>query len=350
MLYPSGHKTLNKKYIELLSHEYNIVLVDYNDYFSNLQLQCANVSIVKVYQKFPTFNFLLKLKKIFPFIFLEPFAVLNYFRNIMYILFAVRKIKYDHIMFFTARNDALFLALPFISVPVSVFHHNDIDMLRIRKFERFSFLKSKNRIHHIVLAEFIADYLINHFCVSVKNVHVVYQPLIGENEGYVNLSNRNNIAYGLGQTCDVSMLKEVIENDKKHINFSMHIVLRNTNLTYKGKNVDIIQKYLTRKEYDTILNNYRTCVVLYPYEYQMRYSGVIDDALSHGMYVIGNDIPVVRYYSQKYPKSCFIIKTVEELFDEKWCKIEANSDEIYDFTQSHSDKHILSQLNIVLSC
>ena len=56
MLYPKGHKTLNKRYLEILASRYIVTVVDYNNYFGSMEIENKKIDLVKTNQFFPTFS------------------------------------------------------------------------------------------------------------------------------------------------------------------------------------------------------------------------------------------------------------------------------------------------------
>ena len=123
------------------------------------------------------------------------------------------------------------------------------------------------------------------------------------------------------------------------------LYMRNKTIDFSGKNLQITNRYLSREEYNKLLLEAKACVLFYPKEYNLRYSGIIGDSLEYGLSVYGNNIPVVRYYSELYPNTCHLLDSPKVLFDEiQKSKVDAFLPDIKDYYEKHSYKYISSQL------
>ena len=98
MLYPEGHKVLNKKYIEILSQSVELIVVDSDNYFSSMKLP-SNVTIIYTKRWVPSVNLFNKWKKYLPFIKFDPIALLAHIYNLVVISFKIRKTGYSKIVF-----------------------------------------------------------------------------------------------------------------------------------------------------------------------------------------------------------------------------------------------------------
>lgn len=352
MLYPEGHVVLNQKYIEILASISELTIIDNGDYFSKMTIP-DNVRIINMRPWFPSIKRFLKIKKWIPFIKYDPISFIAHIYNLIIISINLIGFKYDKIIFSSARNDALCLSLPFFKKnSVVVFHHYDIDHLFSHPREMKIFKKNMNKYYHIVLADFIKEGLQNELPINPERVFVVYQPLIDNIDEQEALhKQRKPIVIGLGQTIDNKILQELIEYDKTHEErLPYNIILRHKSVEYNGNNIQIISNYLSREEFNNYLSESSACVLFYPESYKLRYSGILDDALSHGLPVYGNDIAVVRYFSNKYPNSCHVLTVPTDLFHLISLSINSMSvDDFKLFKEQHSDNNIRSMLNNVIS-
>lgn len=315
MLYPEGHRVLNQKYIEILSQSVELIVVDSDNYFSSMQLP-SNVTIIYTKRWVPSVNLFLKWKRYLPFIKYDPIALIAHIYNLILIAFKIRKTGYSKIVFSSVRNDALCLSLwLFKKKSVTAFHHYDIDHLSDYPREMRIFRLFMNKLDHIVLADFIKKGWEKQISIHPERVHVVYQPLINKPLNRNQYTKRKPVIIGLGQTLDDSVLEMIIKHDKDNVNkLPYSIILRHKSKKYDGNNVQVIADYLSREEFEEYLNTSAACVLFYPQNYNLRYSGIIDDALSHQLVVYGNDIEVVRYFASKYPSGCKVIKSPLEIF------------------------------------
>ena len=350
MLYPKGHLTLNKRYIEVLSLSNDVTIIDDGKYFSRMKLP-SNTKLINVMSWRPDVNRFLKIRKVLPFIKYDPINFLAHLFNL--IVISLRLVFYDYhkIIFMSVRNDVISLALPlFKKDSVIVFHHYDIDHLQTHPREISLFKRGMNKVNHIVLADFIKEGWLKQFKIDPSRIHVVYQPLVdcSENVSFSNVK-RKPIVISIGLTIDEKILEKIIARDKEiKEKLSYHIILRHKELDYSGLNVSVIPGYFDRSVYNNYLETAAGCLVLYPQSYKLRYSGVIDDALGHAMNVYGNNIDVVKYFASRYPKSCSIVNDIDELFNLTISEYGMDRQEYITFVDNHCDKEIVKQFESVL--
>ena len=348
MLYPEGHIELNKKYIQILTEIGEVTVVDDGKYFTSMNLD--NVTIINVSRTVPSVSKFVKVKKWIPFLRFDPIDFIAHFINLIRIVFKLRKVEYDRIVFFSARNDALGFALPFFKKDsVYVFHHVDLDQIMARPRYIKSFKKYMNRYHHIVLADFIKEGLLDEFEIDENRIKVIYQPLINKES----LSNQERlpIVIGLGRGIDKGMLASLIEYDKSHKEpLPYKIILRDSKVDYKGNNLTVDSEYYDRNKYDYYLDNASLCVIFYSVSFNLRYSGVADDALSHGLPVVGNDIRVIRYFAEKYDGCCSILSNITEIFKLKDIHFSTCQEQFELFRENHSDIQIKSMIKEAFEC
>lgn len=350
MLYPKGHRTLNQRYIEVLSLNYDVIIVDDGNYFTQLQMP-NNVKVLKVLSWKPSVSRFLKIKKIVPFLKYDPLDFVSHLFNLVIISVRLLFCDYHKIIFMSVRNDVISIALPlFKRNSVIAFHHYDIDHLQSHSREIPLFKRGMNKMNHIVLAEFIKKGWLKQFKIEPNRVHVVHQPLVDFlRDMSLAEKKREPTVISLGLTIDDALLKEILARDKEiKEKLPYTIILRHSTLNYVGLNVKVISGYLDREVYNDYLNTAAACLVLYPTSYQLRYSGVIDDALGHAMRVFGNNIEVVRYFAKKYPQSCTVINTMDDLFNLTIACEGMNRQEYSLFLANHKDSEIIKQFESVI--
>lgn len=334
ILYPEGHKALDNRLVELLAEDNEIDLIDNRGFFRNLP--CSKLcNILNIPQFFSNR--------------LEPLISLLFIVNYIILAFAIRNRKYDKIILLSVRNDSLFWVYPlFRQQHIAVFHHNDIDRVMGRPFEKFLFKRLQNKIQHVVLADFIKDGMINEFKTDEDRISVVYQPKIGTSSIMTQMPFFDDEKYiiGLGRSTNEDFLLQLIEEDKKRSGkLCYRIIMRSKNIQYSSERLLITTDFYSREEFDRILCHASACVALYN-SYNLRYSGIIDDSLSIGKPVIGNDIPVFRYFYEKYKGCCHIIFSASDLFAIASGELpEINERLAKAFLCSHSDENVKSQLS-----
>lgn len=338
MYYPEGHRLLNVELIEILSTFTKITIIDDGAYFNKKKLRSKVDRWIKVNP--------IILKRI------EVLKTLSHIYNLIQISVKLRKVYYDKIIFFSVNNLALYFSLPFFkSDKIIVIHHYDIDRTLSRPIELKIFKRFMNKISHVVLSDFIKSGLEEKVGINSNKVFVVNQPFINKNAELKIKNDRSKIFIGLGRNNSEEFIRKLLELDKYYTvgKLKYHIIIRSKNISYKGNNLTVINDYLTREQYDDFLNTSSACIVTYPETYKLRYSGVIDDALSHGMIVILNDIPISKYFASLYPNNCLIIKSAEDLWNLAKNDLHSlNENEFNSFINSRKIELIKEQLESVI--
>ena len=337
ILYPEGHKALDNRLIELLAEDNEIDLIDNRDFFK--KLSCSKLcNLISIPQFFSNR--------------LEPLISLLFVINYIILAFAIRKKKYDKVIFLSIRNDSFFWVYPlFRKQHICAFHHNDIDRTLGRPYEKFLFKRLQNRIQHVVLADFIKDGMIKSLNTDKDKISIVYQPKIGDGQlqdVFEPFFDEKKYVIGLGRSVNEDFLRQLIETDKSFSGkLNYKIIMRSKNIRYSSERLLITTDFYSREEFDRIMHNASACIALYN-SYNLRYSGIIDDALSIGKPVIGNNIPVFRYFSEKYKGCCHIIDSASDLFVIASGELPViNEEMIKCFQKNHSDENVRRQLSAI---
>ena len=336
ILYPEGHNALTSKWVSILSESFNITLVGKKNYYEGIRKEIPEIPVIHVRQSF--------FKRV------EFLKTLSVVINLIRVAFAVRRINYDKIVFLSTHNAALYFAYRFFKKgSIVVVHHYDIDRTMSLPWETRIFKKYANKIHHVVLAEFIADGLSENFMIDRDLIHVVYQPIIRKSENK-SLLKRNDRFILLGRKNSEKCVKELIELDKSFNEKNKYqFLVRAKNISYSSENVEIFDKFMSYDEYCSLLDTNVACVVIYPDTYRYRYSGVMDDAISHGLYILCYDIPVGRYFKSQCPNNVRLFADTEELWKLASCNLPIIEEKEYEiFLESHSDSCVLDQWISVL--
>jgi hypothetical protein len=163
-------------------------------------------------------------------------------------------------------------------------------------------------------------------------------------------SNIYGIKYyiGLGYATDEKIIWDIINFENKTgilKNNNIRIILRSTNIVYESLNIKIINGHLDKSEYENYFNLANAILLLYPINYENRFSGAILDAFRHSKKVIGTNIPIINYFVQLYPNSCISFKTIEELFNSLVNLDDSFSDDDFNsFIENHLDCKIEEKL------
>lgn len=337
-IFPVGHKDLNSKLIDLLSHFTDLTVLNKPGYYTNKYP--SNVKIC-------TNKLLLSLNSN---IFLNQcYQVWNFLMGFLSVLF----VKYDKILFFTF--DTVGFAIGrflFFRKDMYLFHHRNTAELENR-YKKKIFLSYANSVNHIVFTDFIKDYLVNELHISPHRVFVLPHPLIlpEREDTQINSSDNTNAFVGLGYANDEQLIKRIVEKEsKEHLleKNGIRLILRSKEWNYDSNAIKILKGHLQREEYDRYFYSAKAILVLYPESYKNRMSGAIMDAFNHKKTVIGTKVPIVSYFSENYPTSCKLIASADELFDIligfRTPEKEQMKKELDLFTERHSDKVVMHKL------
>ncbi len=331
MHYSKSHLKLNERYIDLISTFADIILVTDGEYFRS---------------KFDTIK-TIKIKRFYS----KRIDYLKYFLhvlNLVQIAWKIRKIDYSSILFLSIHSRSLLKCLGlFKKNSIVAFHHYDIDRMLNSDYETNLFNKRANKFKHLVLASFIKEGLCKKTSVLPENVYIVNQPKI-VNSQERELKKRD-IVLSIGQAYNSILIDELIEKIlSTNTELRYKLVIRTKNKTLKDKDVELFSGFLEREAYDELFTRAVAILITYPDTYQLRYSGVIDDALSKGIPVICNDLPISRYFSKLYPHSCKIFLSINELIEILKNPIDSENSDFRNFELSRTDSIIISQLEQAL--
>lgn len=339
-IFPKGHCCLNKHLLEILLRNEKIAevkLIDYQDYYANHSNKVTSYNV----------SFLFKSKN----------AYLNYicqFLNSILIVFLCLRIRYDKVFFFTFDTLSFTLLRLVICKPIYLFHHNNTDHL-LNKYKRKIFKTYMNKVNHVVFADFIKDYLVS-IGVSANRIFVISHPLPDLSfTSKMQNTNGPNLYIALGHANDENIIHDLIEYEKqKHCleRNNIHLVLRTQNsFNELPLSINIVTGFLAEEHYIDYYRKAKGVLILYPDYFKYRFSGVLLDALVAKKKVIGRNIPIVRYYAQRYPSCCSFFEGVDDLMKKILLdNIALNvNEEVYtSFLSAHSDQVITSQLNEIL--
>jgi hypothetical protein len=304
MLYPKGHKSLNKTLVKIMAKFADVLVMDYKNYYDGLNET----------EKIKKFT----LKRQFFARKGAPLIRLCFIINLLLIKLKLRKVDYDAIVLFSINNITYSYArFLFRKKQVFVFHHNDIDMLS-KSREKKIFKKYMNTVDHLVFADFIREGLIVQTGIDGDKVHVVNHPItepIPENKMNNSETNGKKTFVGLGLSNDEKLINELIELDKLDLFNSPNsrVVLRSRNKKYRGNMIDVISEYLDNKDYMKMYQDATACLLCYPDTFKLRYSGSFINAMIHQKMIITTDILLGQHFNRKYPHNCIVVNNAKDL-------------------------------------
>jgi hypothetical protein len=332
-LFPIGHQLLNAKLISLISTKMDIIAFNYNNYYNE-----------KLRVNFIQIKFLFKPPKN---IYLNIIAQIL---NAIIIGFKSIFIKYDRVILFTFDTITFPVLSIFLHKPGYLFHHNNTDHLQ-NKWKYKIFKLYKNKVNHIVFADFIKEYLIMKE-VPENRIFTLPHPLVNsffcekDNVNIPKSKNKDEFKYyiGLGYANDKVLITKIVDYENKNQILkknNIYLLLRSEIEVYETKNIIIIKGYLQKEVYDSYFEKADGILTLYSNHYKNRFSGVVMDAFCHAKQVIGPNIPIIRYFNQLYPQNCKYFVTIAELFEYlQNSNTNFSSDEYIRFLENHSNKKI----------
>ncbi|EWM54103.1 hypothetical protein [Ruminococcus flavefaciens] len=336
ILYPIGHKTYDRKMIELLAHENSLTVLNYKGFLD--EFVNDNIEYVELPKQ-------IIIKKH------EPFIQSGIYYNLRVIKRIIKNKKYDAIIFLSCNNSMLkIIGNMFKGTKVFVIHHNDIDALKTEK-QLKKFKRGMNYVEHITLADFITEGLAQKTGCPITRIHTIPHPLISRIFGYDDLQERDKTLVGLGLSNDEAFIDSCIEIDKSLPNpLNYTIVLRSKIKEYKGKSLKIIKGYLDDETYNRYYYSASAIIICYPKQFQNRYSSTLINAIAQNGRVIFNEFPMGEAESKKYPHIMSVVKRPNDLFtinESFFCSpIDQREREL--FLEEHSDDKVIESLHNIL--
>jgi hypothetical protein len=342
--YFRGHKKLNIQLLEILDRHYEVEVIAKKKYYSEEVKKSLSNTIFKEFEVYE-----------------EPlnsplFARIRIFHTMLKNFFMIRNINYDKIVIAGFENITLFLlgSLFFTRTETFIIHHQNTDELN-NSVKLNLFKKNMNKIKHIVLEEFIRNFLTSEVGVKKSNAFYISHPLSNYDTTLEKIKSNSNkkLLVGLSNSNDEELIKELISSEKyknmlrdKEIN----IVLKSKKYEFKSENIRVFNKFLERDEYDNYIRNADYFLMLFPATFKYRMSGTLIDSLSNGTKVIGTSIPCIKAFSERYPSICKAASSFDEILTiasetEITDKV---SSEFKQFKQEHSFNSILNQFKEIL--
>lgn len=336
-LYPFGHKSLNGKLIRLMSHHYDLVVFDFNCFYSEVE-GIENVTIVDIGKLlYPArISVIKKIAQLY---------------NMCKVILELRNVVYDSVFFTSYDNFSFSFLFGFLANKnIYILHNNNIDMIRKREDEK-RFDKYKNRVNHIVLSDHIKSGIHDKFGVAMSRIFVIRHPLIGEplpikfNE--IDLSNEKMFTC-LGLSNNEDLISDIINFEKKtgyFITSKYSLIIRSKKHNYSSGKLRVFSGVLSEAEY---FKYYRECsafIILYPESFENRFSASLLNALYYRKHVISTDIKAARHIRSLFPNSIRIISGMLDLIDclENF-KFQFDESEYNHFLNYYSDTQVEQEI------
>ena len=272
-----------------------------------------------------------------------------------YIIDAVYKYNIDTVIL--ASGDYITIAIltaKLRNVRLFLIHHAELDVLEKNKIKNIFFSTYKNKINHLVFEDYIKDYITNSLGVNDSLVSVMPHSLNDNGD----IKPREESEYkmvGLSNSNDDELIGNIIEFEKQYHLFSLsgfHIILKSKNHKYSDGYLNVINSYLTEYEYKHYISSTEYVLLPFSRDFGYRESGTLMDALSNRKKVIGVDIPLMKYYKEKYPHTCYIyddVQTIISILQENQPNQFACDQEFEHFRNMHSIQNYMEIMRKALN-
>lgn len=244
---------------------------------------------------------------------------------------------------------ALFLRIGKLkNVQIVVMEHGNIDQYVANRKQAFVYKKICQDIEHIVFEDFMKKYLIDSFYISPDRITCVPH----ECNFKKNIVEKKYACVAPSNSNDESIIRQIIEYEKKTESLkksNKRVVIKSKNTNYSNDYLTVFQGYIKEQEYDELISSTERVFLPYPKSFVYRMSGVLIDALSNNIQVIGTDIPLFKGYSSKYPG---IVKVIDGYMDFYKILLSEEISDLVDnkaFLQDHSDDMIRNNIEKVFS-
>ncbi len=334
---PQAHRKLYNSIIELLSKSNSLIVINKNNYYDYIS---NNITYKNI--------FLLDLDHGGLW-----YKRLAHFLNFLMARISIIGKKYDIALVTTYHTRHFEWQYRWMGKkPVLLMEHYNVDDVASPSM-LCHYLNYANKVHHLVFAPFIGDY-INSLGVNNNSIHFIHHPLFTINNPVADKGNStftNVLSPGLSN--DDSIIESIIVYERKYgilDRNNIRLILRtNNNYDNVPPSIKFMKGFLTKDEYESLYNTSDFVLVIYPPSYRFRFSSVILNSMTKHKVLIGNNIDIVRYFSEKYPNNCLMFDSVENFFDVIVEKHPFSEEERNIFIEEHSNESIEREINNVLS-
>lgn len=226
-----------------------------------------------------------------------------------------------------------------------VIHNNNIDGINEKIVKRMFFYTYARKINHIVLEDFIGEYLKQEYHLNEDSVYLLPHPLNSNN------CNNNKIydCVGISNSNDDDLVNNIICFEIKTSFFKKNgckVLLRSKEYSFDNGFLSVIKGWLSDDDYYGYINAAKCVFLPFPESFKYRMSGSVVDAFSNHTVVFGSNIPLFIYYSNIYSDICKVVCSSEELcnavIELKNINIKESSFDL--FIKKHSQKQVLDAL------
>lgn len=306
------HRRLNLINYQVLSEIAELYLINSGSYYDSLSEQkgihLCNVNIVEHREK--------KCKKQKNSI-TGRIEILYNMRENKRLFKQYKDVKFDCvlIMGYEILTFALYRTVIPSGIPVYIYQHQQIDELKNRIKSSF-FSMYKNKVSHIVMEDFFAEYMKNEINAKYVNiVHFINRPIVIPKHTK-NKPEEKMFILGISSTNDEEMVLRIIEHEKKYKflpKYNVIMRLRSKKYSFCDDFLTVSNDFLSDTEYDQLYQKAGAILSLLPEHFNNRLSGPVLDAIADGKIVIGTKRPLVQMYQQMAPSMFKLFENMEEL-------------------------------------
>lgn len=181
-------------------------------------------------------------------------------------------------------------------------HHMQIDELKSR-IKRFFFGFYKNRFIHVVMTEYIRDYLVNNHEIPPENIRVVLHPLYERPTLRKKDDSQINTFIALNYSTSEGFIDSLIQHDINNSSFSSSgckLVIKSKYHKYTSLGLRVFNGYLSRYEYDQLYKESDCVLSIVDRNFNYRIGGTLIDAISCGKPVIAIRSLFAEYYHSMF--------------------------------------------------
>lgn len=281
-----SHVDLNSKFIDNLKGFGNIFLLVWGNSYSSLSSKKLT-KIKKTYLSLKSSN-----------AFLARFIhLINTLLNSFYI----RQIsKNDNKEYIIIGHEIISFAFCCYLFPKGIYlmHHMQVDELKSNA-KRFFFRFYKKRVIHVVMADFIKDYLVSSHDIPSENIRVVPHPIYDRSSFSKPLASSIKKFIALNYSNSESFIDSIIQHDIKYSSFfssGCKVIIKSKFHKYQSPGLTVFNGYLSRNEYDQLYSESDAVLSVVDSNFIYRIGGTMIDAISSGKPVIAMRSLFAEYY------------------------------------------------------
>lgn len=196
-----------------------------------------------------------------------------------------------------------------------VIHHMQVDELSSR-IKKFFFSIFKNRIKHVVMTDYIKEYLVESINVPGSMVEILAHPLYDFNLKLAESDIRTFIS--LNYSTDESYVKKIIELEVNHKYFSQYgckLIIKSKLYNHSSDGLLVFNEFLENEVYYRLYANCTSIISLLNDSFEYRMSGTLIDALSAGKPIISLKSVCANHYRKYFGNSIMIYDNFDELIE-----------------------------------